>query len=398
MARPEFEAFKTSLLMNYRRVPARADPPRARSLEVKKVEGGSLADQILLAPGDLLLSVNGKAGGLLDPKLWRNALGRIREYVFYSPASKERIELTTTGVDLGCEFRRTPELIRASYKPETRDPEPLMELWEANAWPTLLSLSLAALQAGKQDTPILALYGAALYETGQKAQGVDLCIKYIKEFARGWIMEYRTVAYFYVAQARVLEAAVGTAVEILEREYYYTPIDKVADELVRLGRPRPSPPVLWEGKVVPDDYELTTLDEGADRTVTLFEALDALPDGHVFLLCLLDGYRGNGPYMQFMQRYETYLTDFNPFVGALHVVTEKNERYPGKEYLFETEDKLRARKAPLTVLFDETGEVFGTYQGTGSPFIMAIDRNRRVLSEGQMDGLDIWRAMTRANL
>ena len=47
-ARAEFEAFTKSLLMNYRRQPARADPPLARCLRVKKVEPGSLADRILL--------------------------------------------------------------------------------------------------------------------------------------------------------------------------------------------------------------------------------------------------------------------------------------------------------------------------------------------------------------
>ena len=143
MARKEFGAFSRALLKDYRRAPARAEPPLSRCLEVKTVEPGSLADRILLAPGDLLVSMNGQSAGVLNPKLWRRA-ARIREYIFYSPQTRERIELTTTGIDPGCELKRTTELIKAGYKPESRDPEPLLELWEAGAFPLLLDLSSAA--------------------------------------------------------------------------------------------------------------------------------------------------------------------------------------------------------------------------------------------------------------
>jgi hypothetical protein len=114
---------------------------------VKRVEPGSPADKVLLAPGDLLVSINGQSAGILDPKLWRSTL-RLREYIFYSPQTRERIEWTAPGIDPDCELRRPPELIKATYKPESRNPEPLMELWEAAAWPALLTLAGDALKRG----------------------------------------------------------------------------------------------------------------------------------------------------------------------------------------------------------------------------------------------------------
>lgn len=394
MARAEFEAFTKSLLMNYRRQPARADPPLARCLRVKKVEPGSLADRILLAPGDLLVSINGQSAGTLSPKLWRSP-AKIREYIFYSPASRERIELTAPGVDPGCELGRTPELIRASYKPESRDPEPLMELWEAGAFAPLVQLTTAALQKGDPDTPLLVLHGAGLCETGQRDDGMKYIMRYLSEFVRHWTTEFRGIGFYYFGLEKLRAQDMNAAAEILAQAFADLPIDRVADAVASLGAPRPSPAILWAGKSVPGDYELATL-EGPRKTVTLSEALLALPEGHLLLLCLLDGYRGNGPYNQFIERYRTFIRDFKPFVGPLHVITEIKDRYPDRPHYFEAEDKARA-EGPVEVLFDPEGELSVAYGVKVSPFVMAVDHRGHVLSEGEMDGMEIWRALVAGN-
>jgi hypothetical protein len=395
MARAEFEAFTKSLLMNYRRSPARADPPLARCLQVKKVEPGSLADRILLVPGDLLVSINGQSAGVLSPKLWRTP-AKIREYIFYSPSSRERIELTAPGIDPGFELGRTPELIKATYKPENRDPEPLMELWKAASWPALLQLAGAALQKGSADTPILPLYGAALYETGQVEEGLKAITRYLREFVRGWTTEYRGVAFFYIGLEKKKAGDLEAAIELLSQAYADVSIDRLADIVASLGRPRPSPAILWTGKQAPGDYELETI-EGEEKLVTMSEALLSLGPGCVLLLCLLDGYRGNGPYNQFMGRYRGFVKDFKPFVGLLHVITEIPDRNPERPYYFETEDQARAEKAPFEVILDPDGEVGAMYGPSGSPFVMAMDSQGRILSEGEMDGMDMWRALVAAN-
>lgn len=84
-------------------------------------------------------------------------------------------------------------------------------------------------------------------------------------------------------------------------------------------------------------------------------------------------------------------------MGPLHVITEIAERYKGRPHYFETEDKVRADKAPFEILFDPEGEVGRMYRPTGSPFVMAVDRHRTILSEGEMEGVDLWRALVAAN-
>ena len=395
MARAEFESFTQSLLINYRRAAARAAPPLARCLEVRKVEPGSLAERILLVPGDLLVSMNGQSAGLLSPKLWKST-ATLREYIFYSPQTRERIELTTTGIDPGCELRRTPELIKASYKPETRDPEPLLELWEAGGFASLLELSGAALQKGAKDSPLLPLHGAALYETGQIDEAVKVLTLYMREYVRGWTTDYRGVATFYLGLHKASQGDMETAGQVLALAYADLPQERIADAIANLGLPRPSPEVVWAGRSAPGDYELQTL-EGDAKTITMSEALLDLADGRLLLLCLLSSYRGNGPYDEFMQRYLTLVRDFKPFVGPLHVVTSVRDRYPDRPYYFEAEDKARQARAPFELLFDPEGYVSALYGPRVSPFVLALDNRGTILSEGSLEGMDVWRALVAAN-
>lgn len=395
MARAEFETFAKSLVMNYRRVAAKAEPPRARCLEVAKVEPGSLADRILLSPNDLLVSINGQSAATMAPQLWKQS-ARLREYIFYSPSSRERIELTAPAVEPGLELRRTPEMIRAVYKPETRDPEPLLELWHAGSWEALASLSAAVLRASTPTHPAQALYGAALCETGQVEAGRQAIARYLHDGVRHWTVDYRGLCFYYVGLQRAEVGETAGAIEVLGAAFADLPSDRIADALVNLGQPRPTPAVLWTGRTAPTDYELRTL-EGTPKTVTMSEALLELGEGEIFLLCLIGSYRGNGPYNDFMQRYRAYARDFKPFIRMLHVVTEVKDRYPDRPYYFEAEDKARAEKLPFELLHDPEITVRSEYQPHVSPFTMAINREGLILAEGDFEGPVLWRALVAAN-
>lgn len=395
MARAEFEAFTQSLLMNYRRTAARADPPRARCLEVKEVGPGSLAEKILLAPGDLLVSMNGQSAATLSPKLWRLPM-KMREYIFYSPQTRERIELTTTGVDLGCELKRTTEMIQATYKPEVFDPDPLMELWEAGAFPVLLPLATAAVRKAGENSPLYPIYGAALYETGKRSEGVAVMRNYLQKHVKNWTVNYRGIATFYMGLEKAREGDLDTAGQVLALAHADLPVDRVANAVSELGLPRPEKAVVWAGQTAPGDYELETL-EGENKTVTMSEALLGLEDGHILLLCLLSGYRANGPYNEFLQRYLTLIRDFSPFIGPLHVVTEVKDRYPDRPHYFETEDKVRAAGAPFDLVFDPDGDLSAMYGPKVSPLVLTLNNRGLILTEGQLEGIDVWRALVAAN-
>jgi len=219
---------------------------------VKEVGPGSLAEKILLAPGDLLVSMNGQSAATLSPKLWRAGM-KVREYIFYSPQSRERIELTTTGVDLGCELKRTTEMIQATYKPEVFDPDPLMELWETGAWPALLQLATAAVRKAGENSPVFPIYGAARYETGQRSEGAAVMRTYLEKHAQGWTVDYRGIATFYLGLEKAREGDLDTAGQVLALSYADLPVDRIANAMVELGLPRSAKAVVWAGKSATGD-------------------------------------------------------------------------------------------------------------------------------------------------
>lgn len=397
MARADLETFAATQIHSSRRVASRAAPPAARCFEITAVEPGSVGERLGLRSGDFLTSLNGQSASVLQPKLWR-VPGRIREYVFFSTASGERIEATTTGIDPGLELRRTPDLVKATYKPGSRDPEALMGLWEAGAWSTLLPLAEGALKSGPPDTPILALYAATLWHVGRKDEAVELAMRYAQQYARGWIMEYLSVATHVIALSAAASGRADAAVEMLRAAYKNAPMERIADAIERLGAPRPTPPVLWTGRAAASDYALPRVDDAAGSALVSFAAmLEAVAPGRLALVCLLDGYRGNGPYNEFMKRYRSYARDFKPWIGPLHVITEKRPRPEDRPYYFEAEDKAREEKAPFEVLFDAEGAVGAAYSPNGSPFVIALDRDGRIHAEGEMEGPAVWRALRAAN-
>ena len=397
MSGDALERFVASQILNVRRSPTRTAPPLARCLRVKAVAAVSPAAHAGIGPGDLLVSLNGQSAGVLDPELFRLRAAE-RSYVFFRPSSHEKVEVTATRIDPGLELQRTPESVIASYKPETFDVEPLVTLWEAGAWDALEKLSGLALQARKGDrnSPALVFLGAARYELGRRDEGFALVQEYVQKYVRNWTTGFRAVAGSVVAKRCEAEGDRAKAITILLQAFDDGPYDRIADAIEALGVPRPKPKTMIAGRQFPGDYELPTL-VGAQRTLTLSEALLAMRAGQLFLVCLLDGYRGNGPYNDFMHRYQDFVPTFESWLTGLHVVTEIAERPPDRDYYFRYEDEAIAKKLPLEILLDHDGAQTSSVRPLGSPFVMALDKDAVVRAEGEMSGIDLWRALGAAN-
>jgi hypothetical protein len=126
-----------------------------------------------------------------------------------------------------------------------------------------------------------------------------------------------------------------------------------------------------------------------DLLVSLDSTLARLGPGQLLAVCLLASYRGNGPYDDFMRRYLHYATWFSRFLPGLHVVTMEKERYPDRPHYFEAEDEVRGASLPLELLLED-GQLSATVRQTGSPFIVLLDRSRRVRYEGELASVDLW--------
>jgi hypothetical protein len=397
MPAPDFEAFVKAQVLSTQRAPSRSAPPLQRCLAVTAIAPRSPAAHAGVEAGDLLTSLNGESAGMLDPKLYRKP-ARQRSYVFYSARTSQRTQVVASGIDPGLELQLTPEAISAGYKPASGDPTPLLALWEARAWAPLEKLSGEALRLrGNRDTPALLLQGAALFEQARFDQGIALVIEYLRNYVSHWTQDYQAVAAYYVAMKKRMEGDAHAAIELLRDAFLKAPLPRLAEALASLGEPRPEPPTFWLRRKFPVPYSLASI-EGAPRTHSLAEALARLAPGTLFLVCLLDGYRANGPYNDFMWRFSEYAAHFQPFLGGMHVITEVAERRPDRAHWFAWEDRARAAGAPFEVLLDSDGAVGAALQPPGSPFVVALDRHGSVHGERELEGVALWKALAAANV
>ena len=396
MARSDLTAFIQSQILTTQRSPTRSAPPLARCLQVKAVAPVSPAAHAGVAVGDLLTSINGQSAGTLDPNLYRKP-ARQRTYIFYSARAGQRTELVASGIDLGLQLAPTPQAISAGYKPDLGDPAPLLALWEARAWPELEKLSGEVLRRiTLQGTPALLLHGAALFEQARVDQGFEQVLEYVKKYVSHWTQDYSAIAAYYAAMKTRMNGETGAAVALLQDAFQKAPFERFAEALVSLGEEKPRPPIFWLDRRFPQEYALQTI-EGTSRTVALSEALAGLSPGGVFLVCLLDGYRANGPYNDFMRRFFEFATYFKPFLAGLHVITEERERRPDRAYWFECEDKARAAQLPFEVLLDGDGTLSQAMRPPGSPYVVALDGQGTVLAEREMEAIDLWSALAKAS-
>jgi hypothetical protein len=365
-------------------------PWPADCMIVAKLAPRSLAAHAGVAVKDFLVALDGKAAGTLAPQthLYRSAEHR---WTFYSRARHELIELHASGIEPGVALQPTLDGIKERYDPRRGSPKDLEYVWEARDWAALERLSAVTLKAmGRdRDTPALAFLGAALFESGRKADGLKLVAEFEKLYAPHWTMNFRGVALYYLALAQLDGQDREAGLALLRSAFEHNDGPRLADALEKHTGVRPPPQApLWLGQTFPADYTLPLL-ESPGQTLSLDRTLQGLRDGRLLCLCLLDGYRGNGPYNDFMLSYLNFATWFTPFLGGLHVITMEPERRADRAHYFLGEDAVRAAGLPLELLLED-GALSALVNQTSSPFLLLLDGARRVRFEGELDAVALW--------
>jgi hypothetical protein len=70
------------------------------------------------------------------------------------------------------------------------------------------------------------------------------------------------------------------------------------------------------------------------------------------------------------------------------------KRYPDREYHYRREDEVRALPLPFELLLEE-GEVVSQLAPSGSPFIVLVDAQGTIRSEGELESVELWDALAR---
>jgi hypothetical protein len=183
-----------------------------------------------------------------------------------------------------------------------------------------------------------------------------------------------------------------SGLEALHTAFEYNRSPRIADAIAKVTGTRPplEKPRLV-GETFPVSYRLPRAEARAEA-LSLADAVGRLGPGEFFAVCLLASYRGNGPYNDLMLRYENYATWFGRFLRGLHVVTMNPERKAGYEHYFKGEDAVRAAGLPFELLLED-GAVSEAIGQDRSPFVMLVDREARIRSEGALSSVDLWNAI-----
>jgi hypothetical protein len=364
-------------------------PRPATCLHVKKVAARSVAARAGIAAGDLLSLVDGSPASRQSPKLYDDR-ARKRLLTFYSRARQENVELATTGIEIGIELDQTAEGVKARFKPGDADPTALERLWELGDCATLLELSRAVLALrGGDETPALLFEGVGLWEAGQYEPGLERVEKYLKHFGKNWTMNFTAIGIHYLGLEELRQGRKQAGLERLQRAFAYNPLESTADVIAEITGVRPPMKTTrWTGKPFPAQYTLPTI-EGEKKTVALAPTLQAMGPRKLLCVCLLANYRSNGPYFDLLNRYHNYATHFAPFLEGMHVVTTEPNRYPDRAYHYAREDEMRALSLPFEVMLEE-GDVVGTLEPTGSPFVLLLDHQGTIHYEGGLESVEWW--------
>jgi len=390
----ELSAFIQGQIKALQSAPSERVPRPVGCLAVKKVAKQCVAASAGIVAGDLLSLVDGSPAARESPKLYNHRAAK-RLYSFHSRARRAQIELATTGIEIGVELDYTAEAVHARFKPADPDLTALERLWELGDCATLLELSRATLAAkGNEGTPALLFEGVGLWESGEYQPGLERITHYITRYGRDWTMNFRAIGMHYLGLEALRLGQRDAGLAKLKDAFDYSPLESTADTIAEITGVRPPMKVpLWIGRAFPADYALPTL-EGEKKTVSLGETLRAMARHQLLGVCVLATYRSNGPYFDFLGRWHNFATWFAPFLAGLHVITAEPKRYPNRSHHYQREDELRALGLPFELLLEQ-GEVMLAVASKYSPFVVLLDREGTVVTEGWLDGVDLWEALAR---
>ncbi|MBI3554256.1 MAG: hypothetical protein HY077_17295 [Elusimicrobia bacterium] len=372
--------------------PASAAPDPSHCQRIVKLAKVSVAGAAGLAEGDWLVSVDDIGADKLSLQFACDGSER-RAYVFYCPASKEFVDLTASGVDIGVRLQLTRQAVAAGYKPGKATQPELAILWEAGDWENLERLAKLDVDTfGRGRTPALVFLGAAAYEQGREDDGYAIIGEYMKNYSRYWTTEYQAVGFYYMGKAQLKDGQDKEALETFMAAYEYNSYAPIMAMIEKLTGKKFRLIPRWQGERFPIDYDLPPLG-GAGSRVSLAQTRARMKPGQVVAACLLGDYRGNGPYDEFMRHYLNFARWFGEFIVELHVVTCKADREADRPHWYKAEDRARALKIPIAFGLDAGRVVDGAVQPGGSPLNFVLDPEGRVLHHGELEANDLWDAL-----
>ncbi len=388
--------YNSNWFQSVEKTPLPKAPAFSKTLQIDRVIAGSPAADLKLRPGDKLLSVNGAAAIIADiPSLLASSSSVT--YRFFLPRESAFLEVATRGLPLGIITSISSDAIFEQYKGKGDfENEGLLTLWERGDYGHIRQAcaiankrlnigNLLGKMVGKKKTFPLANMMTAIcdIETGEAETGYAALGDYAVHHAAGQTSDVNAIIRYYNAMEMKSEKRRDAYQRGIEEAYSsYPESERIRSEAVRAGVEIDKPDMRI-GRVINATSAWQYL-EGGQGTTTLANILSGLAPGQILPLCLMAGYRGNGPYNDALLPYiavQPYLSErMHPMV----VLTSVAEKRKDRPYWNSHEDLAKKAGCPLVVLHGGMEDVVGEFSLRGAPEFFALDRNAKIIWTGDL--------------
>lgn len=392
--------FAKTLVHSVHSTDAAEEPsPSLDTLYVGKVAAGSLASAIGVTEGDLLISINEKPP--CDMDLTELAITEASlHYVCYQPGKRRLLSALCSSAPLGVELHKSASTVLRSYStdPHNSDHTDLYPIWNSGDWQALRDITLKAINPVKMSllnlfralyySPEYLLYGAALYELGQHAQGMKIIRRFERCQPQAHTQEQDAIVDYYYARQLRDQDLPEEAADLLLEAFAAHPHQRIGRLLRKLTGREYTPQHRWSGEKFTCDYRLERADSSGEY-VDFTATIDDMNERQILLLCNLASYRTNRFYNAFMHRYLAWKRHFGEFIHDLHVASCAPEQENCEEYFYH-EARAAGALGPVKLLDDSAWQLTHCLEPDGSPTIYAIGKDRNVLFEGDPFDVDFW--------
>jgi len=382
--------------------PSTSVPVLEESLIIDKLAPGSLAEASGLETGDVILKILDQPANnvdLLQALIEYDSVS----YLVYQPGKHTLVKLITEPVPLGVVLVKSNETVLAAYRrnPDEAEYEDLYPIWnraEAEALKNIsrkafnpLKMKLLSMMNRMPYSPEYLFYGAALYDLGDRQSGIAAIRAFDGGESDTYSMQQNAMVNYYEARELLAAGGKDAAVELMEEAFSLWHHARIQKDLLDLTGQHYEYVRQWPGKTFEMEYELEQIEFGSGL-VSLNETTSKMADDQVLLICILGGYRANYFYNSFMQRFLAFKKSFKDRIFDMHVITSDPEKvnHPG---FFYYENQAVNLLGPITLLHDPDWLLVDYLEPHSSPTVYALNNQRQILYEGEMNEYDIWRIM-----
>ena len=386
-------------------------PATDRMFVVGRVASPSVAAALGVVPGWRIWLPDSDAGsGLLDPDL---PPADSRRYAVFPAGGQAPFVATTTAIPAGMQLLRSPQNIVANYDPLAPSGPALLDLWQQGRYAQLEHLTLLTLTGRGQDEtapngtlaqiltaqgprPLdpeaLVLYGAALYETERRTEGMRWMSEYATRHAGGSSAVYTAIPHLYRGLEALRQGRAEAAADLFLKAYWLGWLPRAESRYLEIRGA--SPPLTWVGRAFPD-YDLAEIPSG--EQVNLSTVCSALPPGRFVAACVMGSHRANLDYDAVVRRFTRFhlgLGDRSPVgLAELHVVTVEPSRVRDHPEYHAAEDQARAAGLPIRVLQDPRAVVHRAVRPSTLPTVFLIDPKGICVHQGTLRSWELWNAL-----